>query len=86
MLKMCRSVCNFSQRLIATIITLNTKYRSSENTTYHSTPFYRIKDLVATKYGDIDYEAGCSLVARWMSFETKTTINIDDIKSYAKPN
>ena len=53
---------------------------SSENSTDPSTPVYRLKDLIATKYRHTNYDMACSLVARWLSFETKTAVNVDDIK------
>jgi len=54
--------------------------RSSENITNDSAAFYRLKEHMATKYGDSNYDVACALVARWLSFETKTAVNIDDIK------
>ena|SRR5438309_86996 len=56
------------------------QHSSSENTTGPSAPFYKLKGLIARKYRDTNYDMACSLVARWLSFETKTAVNVDDIK------
>lgn len=45
-------------------------------------PYYKLRQLIYNKYGEEKFAIGCKIVARWVSFETKTNVSAQKVLAW----